>query len=592
MRRRWAAGFLAAGVWCATALPALAHANLVRSDPAANANLDQAPARVELWFSEKPELKLSDVEVFNAQRGRVDSGPLAAAPDDSLAATIALQPNLPQGVYTVSWKTTSAVDGHVTGGALAFGIGVAPSPADLSATALAAQPAGPSPISVIFRWLSYVAAVGLLGLVLFDVFVVDAAAPMAGPHFAFMRHRLVLTAQVLGGLLFLTAIDLLLDQAARAAGGIGMDALQATATTTVGTDLLIRIVLAAAIAAFVILRPTWALPAARSPHRSLGAAAAAALPTQRARLEPSRAVLLALLLAFLFLFALTSHAQAVPDSPDLALFVDWLHLTTAGIWVGGLIAMSIAVVPALGSRVRPRASVSANDPAQNAAFGPLVASFSHVALISAVGLAVTGFYQALVHVGSVDNALTTGFGVTLVVKTAIFGLALLLAGFHRWFLLPALDQPGRAPATRARRFLSRTLPLEALLAVGVLAATGLLTSLSPANTQAASGIQTRNLGDTRVTFQVAPLQVGANLFQVTLQSQGQPVTNADLVELRLTMLDMDMGQSVLDLQPKGQGVYAAEGDLLSMSGRWRIDLLVRLPGQFDKTTSFGELVPT
>jgi hypothetical protein len=64
------------------------------------------------------------------------------------------------------------------------------------------------------------------------------------------------------------------------------------------------------------------------------------------------------------------------------------------------------------------------------------------------------------------------------------------------------------------------------------------------------------------------------------------------VELRLTMLDMDMGQSVLDLQPKGQGVYAAEGDLLSMSGRWRIDLLVRLPGQFDKTTSFQETVPT
>jgi copper transport protein len=302
--------------------------------------------------------------------------------------------------------------------------------------------------------------------------------------------------------------------------------------------------------------------------------------------------LLALLLAFLFLFALTSHAQAVPDSPDLALFVDWLHLTTAGIWVGGLIAMCVAVVPALGSRIKPRASVTADDPAQNTDFRPLAAGFSRVALISVVGLAVTGFYQALVHVGSVDNALTTGFGVTLVVKTAIFGLALLLAGFHRWFLLPALEQPGRPAATRARRFLSRTLPLEALLAVGVLAATGLLTSLSPANTQAASGIQTRTLGDTQVSFQIAPLRVGSNLFQVTLQSKGQPVDNADLVELRLTMLDMDMGQSVLDLQPKGQGVYAAEGDLLSMSGRWRIDLLVRLPGQFDKTTSFQETVPT
>jgi copper transport protein len=573
------------------ALPAFAHANLVRSDPAANANLDQPPAQVELWFSEKPELKLSDVQVFDAQRNRVDAGPLAAAADDPLAATVRLKPNLPQGVYTVSWKTTSAVDGHVTGGAFAFGLGVAPSPADLSAALLAAQPPGPSPISVIFRWLSYLAAVSLLGLVLFGVFVVDSASPRAAP-LAFIRHRLALTAQILGGLLFLTAIDLFLDQAARAAGGIGLTELQATAASAVGTNLLIRIVLAAVIAVLLLLRPLWTLPAPRSPHRSLGAAAAAVLQAERSPLQAGRAALLALLLAFLFLFALTSHAQAVPDSPDLALFVDWLHLTTAGIWVGGLIAMCVAVVPALGSRIKPRASVTADDPAQNTDFRPLAAGFSRVALISVVGLAVTGFYQALVHVGSVDNALTTGFGVTLVVKTAIFGVALLLAGFHRWFLLPALEQPGRPAATRARRFLSRTLPLEALLAVGVLAATGLLTSLSPANTQAASGIQTRTLGDTQVSFQIAPLRVGSNLFQVTLQSKGQPVDNADLVELRLTMLDMDMGQSVLDLQPKGQGVYAAEGDLLSMSGRWRIDLLVRLPGQFDKTTSFQETVPT
>ena len=32
---------------------------------------------------------------------------------------------LPHGVYTVDWQTVSALDGHLAGGAYAFGVGVA-----------------------------------------------------------------------------------------------------------------------------------------------------------------------------------------------------------------------------------------------------------------------------------------------------------------------------------------------------------------------------------------------------------------------------------------------------------------------------------
>ncbi|MFI5268138.1 MAG: FixH family protein [Chloroflexota bacterium] len=181
---------------------------------------------------------------------------------------------------------------------------------------------------------------------------------------------------------------------------------------------------------------------------------------------------------------------------------------------------------------------------------------------------------------------------TACAKAAFFAAALLLAGFHRWLLLPLLRQPAKVGATRARRFMSRTLPLEAFLVVVILAATGLLTSLPPANAAGSPNAQIKTLGDTRVVFEVVPLRVGPNLFQVTLTSKGKPVDDADKVELQLTMLDMEMGQSVVDLQPKGQGVYSAEGDLLSMSGHWGIELLLRLPGQLDQRTTFTETVKT
>ena len=353
-------------------------------------------------------------------------------------------------------------------------------------------------------------------------------------------------------------------------------------TQNAGQNLLARVGLGAIVLGVLALRGT-------QQHRSLGAAAAAELRASP-MLDLGRVGLAGLLLGELLLFALSSHAQAVPNAPELALMNDWLHLTFAGVWMGGLIGLALAVIPVLGSRLRPAADLQPEDFERNQLFGPALAAFSRVALISALGLAITGGYQALVHVGSIENALSTGYGQTLIVKSAIFLLALLLAGFHRWVLVPVLRTPGRAGATRARRFFSRTLPLEALLAAGILAATGLLTSLPPANGGGSPSEQVRTLGDTRVQFDVVPLRIGPNLFQVTLRSKGRPVDDAQKVELVCSMLDMDMGQSVVELEPKGGGVYSAEASPVSMNGRWRLELLLRLPGQLDQRTSFDYVV--
>src|SRR5207248_4977476 len=119
--------------------------------------------------------------------------------------------------------------------------------------------------------------------------------------------------------------------------------------TAVGTNLVVRIVVALALLVVLLLRVDAALPREASSHRSLGAAAAQTMAGSRAGLDAARAGVLALLLGNLFLFGLTSHAQAVASAPDLALFVDWLHLVTAGIWIGGLLALAVAVGPSLGS---------------------------------------------------------------------------------------------------------------------------------------------------------------------------------------------------------------------------------------------------
>ena len=61
---------------------ASAHANLVRSDPAAGASLTKAPTKVQLWFSEELEPSFSSAVIYDGTRNRVDANDSHVAPDD------------------------------------------------------------------------------------------------------------------------------------------------------------------------------------------------------------------------------------------------------------------------------------------------------------------------------------------------------------------------------------------------------------------------------------------------------------------------------------------------------------------------------
>ena len=110
-----------------------AHALPQSSDPSAGANLTTAPAAVTITFGERPDPKLSTIKVLDTSGNVVSTGATTAVAADPLKLTVSLQPLSP-GVYTVAWRTVSAVDGHSAAGSFAFGIGVAPSPVGTGAT--------------------------------------------------------------------------------------------------------------------------------------------------------------------------------------------------------------------------------------------------------------------------------------------------------------------------------------------------------------------------------------------------------------------------------------------------------------------------
>jgi methionine-rich copper-binding protein CopC len=107
-----------------SAPPALAHARLVRAKPADKAVLTQAPAQLDLWFSELLDANFNQVEVFPVAeltaktRSNLTGGPPVIDPGDRTHLTVPLRA-LPPGEYVVEWRVLSR-DGHSAPGRFRF----------------------------------------------------------------------------------------------------------------------------------------------------------------------------------------------------------------------------------------------------------------------------------------------------------------------------------------------------------------------------------------------------------------------------------------------------------------------------------------
>lgn len=107
-------GLVAAAIIAATAF-LQAHAHLEKTVPADKSTVDKAPASVQLFFSEEPDLAVSKLSI----KGPSDKVKLVGthAMGKSLMATV--EGAMTDGLYTVDWATAGD-DGHAQKGAFTF----------------------------------------------------------------------------------------------------------------------------------------------------------------------------------------------------------------------------------------------------------------------------------------------------------------------------------------------------------------------------------------------------------------------------------------------------------------------------------------
>jgi putative copper export protein/methionine-rich copper-binding protein CopC len=445
-------------------LPAVlyAHGVLRKSEPANGAVLRVAPRVIRLTFSEPPQLAFTRVELIGPDSQQVALSPLRVAAPDSTTIVIAdvLGP-LRAGRCRITWQITSA-DGHPVRGTVTFRIaadatGLAISPMDSAATATlppvatdtsaspAAAPETATEFDVeswqyaIVRLLTFTAIIAVVGAIVFALIVVPGThhrVPDLPPTFGVEARRLAAsTALAATGALALLLVARLIAQSYAVRGALPDPGFMLGVARTpwgVGFVLTGASLIALAIALSRPRQASW--------RAAVFGVVGLALAT-----------------------ALSGHAAASGQWTVLAVVSDTLHILAAGGWLGALLLVVVAGVPATAA-LAPLG--------RGLAVRGMVDVFSPMALAFAGVLAVTGVIAAVLRLGAWSALTGSDYGRLLLLK--IGGLVLvLIAGAYNWLRLrPALD------ADRVGT-LRRTAAAELALGFAVLAVTAWLVATPP-----------------------------------------------------------------------------------------------------------------
>ncbi|AZM47201.1 hypothetical protein DMB38_16600 [Streptomyces sp. WAC 06738] len=453
MHRRGAHRRRALGALCAAvaavlcvlvpgATPAAAHAALTGTDPAEGSVVQEAPQAVTLDFSEGVQLADDAIRVLDPDGNDVTKGGAAHVDGNTKTATTALRPGLPDGTFTVVWKTVSA-DSHPISGAFTFSVGK-PSKTTVAVSEAGDDNGSAKALYDTGRYMAYAGFVLLVGGAVF--------AGVCGG-----RNRVVRRVATGGwALLFAATVALLLLRGPYTGADFGLDSLRDVLETRPGTALLSRLLLLGAAA--VVLAVLFGVygretaPGAKgaraeakadagaeagadadagegsgtatgpvADESATGPAEAAASAADGDDAARSRDLAIGLGLGggvvavgLAATWGMAEHAST-GIQPWLAVPMTMLHLLAVAVWLGGLASLTLSL--RLGPRVPSY----------------VIRRFSRLALTSVSVLAATGLYQAWRGLGSWGALTDTSYGQLLLVKLGLVAV-LITAGWtsRRW----------------------------------------------------------------------------------------------------------------------------------------------------------------
>lgn len=554
VRHWWLVGFclLITIIGVAVPQPVAAHAALESSSPASGDVLDTVPSTIRARFTEPLERSYSRMALYDRNGVEVEGTSLSPGTDE-FTMELTVPPDLPNGTYSVLWRTLSEADGHSTQNFFAFTIGTN---ADIATVAIPGSDetdsATPQWAKTSSRWAALVGAALLIAAwPVWSVVIRPALGPVRGegPAIARRMRRFVRVAVALA---VAGSVFALLVQSLTIPDGTILDKVISTlGQTRYGQLWLVRIGLIV-ILGVVLAACGWWFTRKRQVEGIIAwiVAAAVTLP-----------------------FSLTAHASAQPAGRTFAVVADVLHLAAASAWIGGLAILFTVLLPGLRS-------VAAAE--RRSVLAVAIPRFSIFALIAVATLGITGFYAGWLHVGNLSALTSTDYGRSLIIKLVLLLAVLAIAAVNLFVIQRRLARgTGNAGNPAWSRRLRWTIGGELVLVLLMLAAVGQLTSLQPARevmVERARQISVPFTADgTDATLLIAPGIAGSN--HLRLEVDGRTLPSGTEALLRLTIPDRQgLGTKEIQLARASDTAFEHHGSELSIAGDWAVTMIIRPPG--------------
>lgn len=507
--------------------PAQAHAALLSTDPAEGDVLDASPEAITLTFNEPVTPRAESTSLLDAEGTPVDIEVTASGSE----VLVTPDGTLEDGSYIVSWRVISA-DDHPIAGGFTFSVGEPSENIIDLGDAMATDRLVELTLRIADA-VRYATLLGTAGLLFF--------AAVTVPRQAWRLSKLParMTRLLRWGLIGLAVSSI---------AALILDALWSRGESLSG---LARVTdWAGSISTSGLLASSLGL---------LGVGAGWFF-WRRALLAP----LVVALIVATGASALTGHTRTY-GQPFLTVTADIVHLATAAVWIGGIIGLIVVLMT-----LRP---------AEGTLAAQTVARFSSMAIVSVAALVATGAVLVWQIPGFSLPWPDLLYDRLLLAKGALVAVALAAAAFNRFVLVPRLEQASHRGTALVR--LRRTLALEAVTLVAVVAVTAVLVSQVPRDTTGAeASISSQTVSETfdggEATVVVTPGTVGVNALEITLvDDAGEPLEPEDDPTVELLLEEFEIGPLAQTVTPTGPGRYAVTSDI-GLEGTWTIQLAVRV----------------
>ncbi|MDC0639192.1 CopD family protein [Nitrosopumilus sp.] len=516
--------------------------------PNLSSNAPTGVSEVIVFFSEPVEIEFSVIKVLDSNGNQIDNKDTNYYEDEK-SLIVTTEP-LEDGVYTVTTKVLSKVDGHLVPGAFLFAVGdVVIDPKLLE---------NQSSIDLIFypeagaRFPGIVGQTIVLGVVIASLIIWGTQNKQSIKEeleqVQIKHHQKFMTITGIGLMLvFISNILMIAVQTVRLETS-PIEAIQ----TYFGTIWLARMIIT------IVLLGLWF-----------------ALDRKTNVTKKIQIPMLGAMLALISTSSLIGHGAASGETP--ALILDYVHNLVAAVWIGGIFYFVFTLLPSLSNlkeESREKMSLA------------LIPRFS-IAFIISIGIVIiTGPLLMWFLESDVGLITESVYGQLIILKIAIASVMVALGGFFQFRVQKTAEKNFQSGKINVHRKLRRSLKLDAALGVILLGVVALLTNgtlpegeFQDANAQEIIyGFKTIEFTDNaKFEIQITPFSSGVNTILVQVSDfNNNPIYDANAIKVKMANpsknispieIPMEITKEENDIPIEFQGELT-----FGFSGEWQLEI--------------------